>query len=218
AAGVLDDGQVADGVDDRLDLLLRRLGVGDLTAAEADGDLHLVALLEEALDVVDLEADVVLVGLGAELDLLELDLRLALLGVGSLLLLVLLGPAVVHVLADRGHGFGVHFDEIEAAIGRHASGGLGFEHAEHLAVLVDDTHLGNADALVRTRTERSLLLTVARVEAGICQNVSPCVARRAVFSRRNYTTIELGSRDTITPWTRWIEPPRCVRVRSSRAP
>ena len=75
-AGVLlHDRDVAHRVYDGVDLTLRGLGVRDLAAAEADRDLDLVPLFQEAARVLDLEGDVVVVGLRAEFDLLELDLR-----------------------------------------------------------------------------------------------------------------------------------------------
>src|ERR1700741_1666542 len=52
---------------------LAELHVRHLTAAEADDALDLVAVLEEADDVVFLEVEVVLVDAGAELHLLDDD-------------------------------------------------------------------------------------------------------------------------------------------------
>ena len=62
-------------LEDDVELLVRLLGVRDLAAAEAHGELHLVAGLEEAARRLHLEVDVVVVGLRAELDLLDLDDR-----------------------------------------------------------------------------------------------------------------------------------------------
>src|SRR5690554_5947364 len=108
----LDDDLVANLIDDRLDLLERDLGVRDLTTAEAHRDLHLIAALNKAADMVHLEADIMVIGLRAELNLFQLDLRLALLRLGLLLLLVVFEAAVVHDLTDRGLGLRVHFDEV----------------------------------------------------------------------------------------------------------
>ena len=55
AAGKLNQAHILNAADDRIHLLLRRLGMGDLTTAEADGDLDLVALLQEPAHVLDFE-------------------------------------------------------------------------------------------------------------------------------------------------------------------
>ena len=62
----------------------------DFTASKTNRDLHLVALFEEATDVLDLELDVVVVRLRSKLDFLERDLRLPLSRFVLLLLLFLL--------------------------------------------------------------------------------------------------------------------------------
>jgi len=74
--------------------------VGHLTAAEPDGDLELVALVEEPLRGFDLRLDVVVVDLRRHPDLFPGDGLLLLLGVlGLLLLLVPVLPEV----EDLGH-------------------------------------------------------------------------------------------------------------------
>jgi hypothetical protein len=88
-------GQVGDRFDDGVDLALRGFRVSDFSAAEADGELHLVALFEEPAHVFGLEIEIVIVGLRAELDLLERDLRLPFAGVGLPLLLFVLELAEV---------------------------------------------------------------------------------------------------------------------------
>ena len=64
------------------------LHVRHLASAEADRRLDLVAVLQEADDVVLLEIEVVLVDAGAELHLLDDDHLLLLLGLALLLLLL----------------------------------------------------------------------------------------------------------------------------------
>ena len=92
------------------------LGVRHLAAAEEDRRLHLVAVLEEALDVLLLELVVVLVDLRPELDFLDLDHLLVLLRLARPLLLLVLILAVVHDPADRRHGGGRDLHEVEALL------------------------------------------------------------------------------------------------------
>src|SRR5262249_17080743 len=65
-------------------------GMRHLAASKEDRRLHLVAVLEKALDVLLLELVVVLVDLGPELDLLDFDDLLMPLGFARALLLLVL--------------------------------------------------------------------------------------------------------------------------------
>src|SRR5438477_12267508 len=71
-----------------------------LAAAEENRRLDLVALREEALDVLLLELVIVLIDARPELDLFDLDHLLVLLGLPSALLLLVLILAEVHDPAD----------------------------------------------------------------------------------------------------------------------
>src|SRR5215470_3545924 len=82
-------------LDDVLEQRLAELLVGDLPAAEHDGDARLVPLLEEALHVPHLELVVVLLGLRSHLHLLEVNHDLLLLCLRSSLLLLVLEAAVI---------------------------------------------------------------------------------------------------------------------------
>src|SRR4029453_14469895 len=87
--------------------------VHHLAAAEAQGDLHLVALFQEAHHRTHLDLEVVVVDARPQLDLLNLDHPL-LLARGVLLLLFLIFPlAEIEDLADRRIGVGgvLHEDE-----------------------------------------------------------------------------------------------------------
>src|SRR5262249_10404392 len=95
----LDDDQTLERLQNLVDDLAALLGVRDLTAAEADGDLRLVTLFEEAPDVFDLRLEVVVVRLRAHLDLFDLDDVLLLLGLVGLLLFFVLEASEVHDLA-----------------------------------------------------------------------------------------------------------------------
>src|SRR4029450_1984084 len=81
----------------RAELLMRHLA-----ASEAQGDFHLVALLEEAADRAHLHVVIVCVDVRPHLDLLDLDGALLLARFGGLLLRLVFVFAVVEDLADRG--------------------------------------------------------------------------------------------------------------------
>jgi len=127
--GGFDRADVLYRADDGIDLALRRFGVGDLTTAEADGDFHLVAFFEEAANVLRLEIEIVVVGLGAKLDLFQRDLSLPLAGVGLSLLFFVLELAEVHDLADGRGGLRVHLDQVEVQVPGHPTGLVGVQDA-----------------------------------------------------------------------------------------
>ena len=138
------------------------LRVRHFAAAEENRRLDLVAVFNEALDVVLLELVIVLVHLRAELDFLDLDhLLVALRFAGPLLLLVLI-LAVVHDPADRRHGGRRDFDQVEAFLsGKDES--LGRRHDAELlprvvdyADFTDSNPLIDAEPVVTTGRARSI--------------------------------------------------------------
>src|SRR5688572_13976266 len=92
------------------------IGMGHLAAAEAHGQLDLVALLEEAAHGLHLGVVIVLVDAGAELDLLDLDRLLLLARFGLLLLLEEAEAPVIEDLAYRRDRVRRDLDEIEAGL------------------------------------------------------------------------------------------------------
>src|SRR6476646_1385533 len=89
------------------------LAMRHLTTAEAHGDLHLVAFLDELEDLLHLRVIVVVVDVRTHLDLLDL-LRLLLLALlGGLLLGLVFVAADVEELRDRRVGVGRNLDQIE---------------------------------------------------------------------------------------------------------
>ena len=87
--------------------------MGDFPTAENEGYFRLVSFLKEAPHVLDLELEIVLVGLRAELNLLELHLNLFLFCLLHLLALLILEFAEVHDPANRRNRSGRNFDKIE---------------------------------------------------------------------------------------------------------
>src|SRR5215208_4741038 len=145
---LLDDGELFQVLREAVEDHLPPLGVGHLAAAEHDRDLDLVARLQEALDVALLGVVVMLRDLRPELDLPDVDLLLVLARGLLLLGLLVLVLRVVQDTADGRLGLGGDFHQVQlAALG--VPEGLSRLHdPDLLAVLVDEAHLGDADAFV----------------------------------------------------------------------
>src|SRR5690606_36271062 len=169
-----DQPDVGDGARELVELTERRLGVRDLATAEAARDLHLVALLEEPARVSDLDLEVVLVGLRAQLDLFQLHQDLTAAGLRLLLLHLVLVLPEVHHLAHGRVGLRVHFDEVEVLLPSELHGVDRRHDAEHLAFGPDHTNLGDTDAVVRARARE---LGAAGIEAGTRDGFLPPAGR-----------------------------------------
>jgi len=90
--------------------------VDDLTTAEHDDQLALVAFGQEPADVLHLEVEIVLVRLRTKLDLLQDDGGLMLPRLFLLLGGLVLELAEVHDLTDRGNGTWIDFDQLETSL------------------------------------------------------------------------------------------------------
>ncbi len=124
-----------------------------LAAAEAQGDLHLVAFLEEAVHGLHLHVVVVLVDAGAQLDFLDLDGALLLARLRGLLLLEKAEATIIEDLADRRNGVRGDLDEVEAGILGKLQRIEERDHATVGAGIVDELNLANsADIAVRAGT------------------------------------------------------------------
>ena len=145
---LLDDGQLGELVGQAVEDHLPALGVRDLTPAEHDRHLDLVAALEEALDVALLRRVVADRDLRAELDLADRDLLLVLARGLLLLRLLVLVLRVVEHAADGRTGLGGDLDEVEIALLRIAQRLVGAHDTDLVAVLADHADLGHADPLV----------------------------------------------------------------------
>src|SRR5215471_1198213 len=192
----LGDREVGELADQPLQDAAADLGVRHLAPAEEDRRLHLVAVLEEALDVLLLELVVVLVHLRPELDFLDLDDLLMLLRrPRALLLLVLIAPEV-HDAADRRHRRRGDLHEVEPLLPRDGQRLRRRHDPELRAVLVDDADFTDPDAFVDPRAivaprtaikcDNSLLrnqLAAARPASG-----SPFAATSACARRMNSST------------------------------
>src|SRR5439155_1046890 len=145
---LLDDRELLQLLGEPVEDRLAALGVGDLAPAEHDGDLHLVLVAQEALDVALLGVVVRRGDLRAELDLADRDLLLVLAGLLGLLGLLVLVLRVVEHPADRRARLRRDLDEVEVLLLGVAQRLLSGHDAHLPALLVDEADLGNADAFV----------------------------------------------------------------------
>ena len=136
---------------DPLEQLGAELHMRHLAAPEAQGDFHLVALLEEPPDRAHLHLVVVDVDVRPHLDLLDLDGALLLARLGGLFLRLVFVLAVIQDLAHRRLGIGRDLDQIEPGFNRARQGFGRGNHADIVAGSVDELDVGNVDALVDAR-------------------------------------------------------------------
>ena len=125
-----------------------QLGAGLLTTAEHDGDLDLVTGTQEPDDVTLLGLVVVRVDLRPQLHLFDDRVGLVPAGLARLLRGLVLVLAEIHQLADRRTGRGRNLDQVEISFLCQPKCVLDPDDAYLLTVRSDQSHLGNADALV----------------------------------------------------------------------
>src|SRR5216683_1441437 len=143
-------GHVGQLLDQTLENAPPDLGMRHLAAAEEDRRLDLVAVLEEALDVLLLELVVVLVDLRPELDLFDLDHLLVLASLARALLLLVLVLPEIHDAADRRHGGRRDLDQVEPLLLGDREGLWRRHDAELRAGVVDHPDFADADAFVHS--------------------------------------------------------------------
>src|ERR1700688_3206821 len=148
---LLDLGQRGEVAAHALEQLGAELLVGELPAAEAQGDLDLVAFLEEPPDRAHFHVVIVIVDHGPELDLLDLDDLLLLARLGGLLLLLVFEFAVIEDFADRGALVGDDLDEVQPLFGGDGERVADRHDAVVLALLIDQLHLANANLVIDAR-------------------------------------------------------------------
>src|SRR5579872_95156 len=136
---------------DLLQQLHAEFGMAHFAAAEAQGDLHLVALLEVAVHGAGFDVVVVRVDVGAQPDLLDLDQLLPLARGALLLLLFELVLAVVEDLADRRVGVRRHLDQVEPRLLGGLQCGGGGHDALFFTLLIDQEHAGDTDIFIDAR-------------------------------------------------------------------
>jgi hypothetical protein len=145
-AGHLAD--VVEALGDLVEDTLAVFGPSHLPAAEAHGDADVLAVLEKATSVPDLEVHVVVVGLGPELDFLELVRLLLLLGfLGRFLLFVLVFPPI-HESDDGGACARSDLNEIESGFSGLFACFVEGDDPDLLSVGVDEPDRADTDVFV----------------------------------------------------------------------
>jgi len=96
-----------------------KFGVGHFASAEFEGDFHLHILAEEINGVLDFDAEIVWIDLGAELDFFNLVGVLVLLGFLVALGLFVTVFAVINEAADRRIRIGGDLDKVHACGASH---------------------------------------------------------------------------------------------------
>jgi len=124
------------------------VGVGHFTAAEADGDLQLVALVKELGRRLDLRLDVVVVDLRGHPDLFPDDGLLLLLGVLLLLLFLIAVLTEIEDLGDRRLRVRGDLDEIPPFALGQGERTRGRDDAQLRTVGADEADGGDADLVV----------------------------------------------------------------------
>jgi hypothetical protein len=124
------------------------VGVGHLAPTEPDGDLQLVAFIEEPRRGLDLRLDVVVIDLRRHPDLFPRDRALLLLGVLRLLLLLVAVLPEVEDFGDGGRGVRRDLDEIPTfALRKLERARRGYD-PKLRPVGTDEADGGNADLVV----------------------------------------------------------------------
>src|SRR5690606_26964847 len=118
------------------------------TTAEAQCDLDLVTIFQEALDVAKLDLIVALVRCGTKLDFLDLDDFLLQAGVMLALLLLVPELAVIHQTAHRRLRGGSNFDQIDVVLLGEAECLDQLDDAKMFSVDAYQAHFGCMDLAV----------------------------------------------------------------------
>lgn len=116
----------------------------DLTSPEIHHDLCLIAILDEAVDIPDLQLQVVLIDLRSDLYLLKINSLL----LGMLLMELVLVFAEVKDLAYRRHSCGRYLYKIKLPLLGNMKGFADCHYAKLAAVAVNDPDLLGPDLLI----------------------------------------------------------------------
>lgn len=141
---------------DLIEKVAAQVQVSHLATLESQGELHLVAFLEEVAGAVHLNLKIVI----ADADRVDVDLlepACARAGAGLILFfLLLIAPfAVIHDSADGRAGLGGNFDQVESGFARHAQGLRGGYDADLFLLVVDEPNRRNADLLIVAKIGRN---------------------------------------------------------------
>ena len=121
------------------------LCMGHFTSAEFEGDFHLHILAEKINCVLDFDAEIVRIDLGAELDLFDFRRVLVLLGFFVAFGLFVAELAEIHQAANGRVGIRRDLDQVHPIGSRHVQGVPETQHPQLLAIHPDDTDLPGTD-------------------------------------------------------------------------
>ena len=121
--------------------LLADFGMGHLSAAETHSDFAAVAVFQELLCIAHLDIEVIHVNAGGHPDFLDLHHALVLAGLFLSLGLLEAELAVIHDLADRGHGVRRDLDQVQALLLCDAQSFQSGHNAQLFTGLRDQTNL-----------------------------------------------------------------------------
>jgi hypothetical protein len=138
----------ADILNQAIDDLISQLAVGHLPAAEPQGRLHFISLVEKANRLVFLGLVVVLVDGDRELNFLDGDDLLLFARSPFALIFFVQIFAVVLNAADRRHGVGRDLYQVEAAFAGNFESFKGWENAELFSIFVNDANFTRAYPIV----------------------------------------------------------------------
>lgn len=157
------------------------------TTTEEYGSLDLRTLFKEAFGVLQLELEVVLIGVGPETNLLDYDLgRIGFHFLGLLLLLIKI-LLVIKYLADRRICIRADFNQIKLQFISQLQG-LGYRIYSRLRdILSHKPHLLGSNLLIDVEFVLTLLLSLARVRSATAR----FEARRLRFVRSCYGLVLL---------------------------
>lgn len=122
--------------------------VSYFATAENQRNFGLVALLKETPDVLDLEHQVMIIGLGTELDLLDLHMNLLFAGLLLFLALLVLELSIIHDPADWRNSCRRHLDQVELLLLGKLHGLRYGDDTQRLTIGTDDPDLGSPDGIV----------------------------------------------------------------------
>lgn len=111
-----------------------------LAATEAQGDLHLIAILEEFLGIADFAFKVMIIGTRPHLDLFDLNDLLLLAGFGFALLLFIFELAEIHDLTHGRFRIRRNLDQIKTCFFGHFHGAGGRNNAYIFAICADQAN------------------------------------------------------------------------------
>src|SRR5882757_8735240 len=182
---LLDLGELGDVGLDLVQELGADLLVRHFAAAVAQGDLDLVAFLEEPLHRAHLHVVIVIVDHRTQLDLLDLDDLLLLARLGGFLLCRILELPVVHNLANGRIVVRRNLDEIHARLKRHLDGHHGLDCSVVEAGLIDQTGLNHGTVETVVAIKMALEAGMDLVE--ISPNNNPPVCKIMDYGKFKYS-------------------------------